>query len=392
MGRSHVILLFALASSCLSSEGQSFNSLKNLGARKTRAKAVSRSAEKAKFDYRLTPGFRGTYFEDANNRDSLTAFTIKAKAETQFLDNLNGSATVQALFEQGTSQGLANRSTRRASGFFLRDAKVSYAPAKWLALQAGAIDQGGQASSMITASQPYPALKQVLRVLETKKTTFKMTTQEAIPTSQNLSTRAIEKEALPGYYSAYLEFSHQLNNYSMLKAKGGYNHFQNLPSAVAGDSCDLGNSVTSCQANANFEWGFQVVDYQLETVLALTSRINHLTYINYIENLAAEAGHSQGYKGITGFAFRIGRMSVLKIKGGYFEKQSDSAAGFYANWIEEANRRGLLAEVSWSKLDSGLKFGAALAETRPLTGERTGAFQQPVTNVLLTMESAYGNF
>jgi hypothetical protein len=335
---------------------------------------------------RLTAGLRGTYFEDQFNRDSLSAVYFKLSAEQELMTDLVGNAQVQAVFEQGTSQGLLNRNTRRATGFFLRDAKLSYEPAEWLKLQAGAIDQRGLNSQMLIASQPFPALRQRLRLHCSSSGCTEFVTQQAIPTSQTLSSRAVEKEPLPGYFSGSLLAEYSLASLSRFAISSGYYHFQKLPSTVAGESCDLGNSVTSCLPNSEFLYGFSGTQNRASLWLALAPRFTWAVEGEYLQNFAAAAGRAQGYKIGTGFVLKSSANSTLKIGAGYIEKQSDVAPSFYSNWMAEGNRRIALGEVIFQHFPSNIKLTLRAADSTPIT---ENGFQQPMTNVMLNMEKSY---
>ena len=335
---------------------------------------------------RFTAGLRGSFFEDAFNRDSLSAVYFKLSAEQELLENLDGNAEVQTVFEQGTSQGLANRNTRRSTGFYLRDAKIFYTPLKWMSLQAGAIDQAGLHSQLLVASQPFPALRQRIRLHCSETGCTELVTQQAIPTSQTLSSRAVEKEALPGFFSGSFATGYNLSELSRFRFVTGYYHFQRLPQTVAGESCDLGNSVSSCLPNAQFLYGFSGVQSKLSLWLALSSGFTWTNEIEYLQNFDAPAGRAQGYKLGSGFILRTSASSTLQVGAAYIEKQSDVAPSFYSNWLLEGNRRIGLGEVLWRHLPTNLALKLRVADSTPLA---ENGFQQRMTNVMFSMEKSY---
>ncbi|MEO0337288.1 MAG: hypothetical protein AAF202_12900, partial [Pseudomonadota bacterium] len=307
-------------------------------------------------------------------------------ADQQLLDQLSGNVEVQTVFEQGTSQGLANRATRRSTGFYLRDAKLSYEPAEWLKLQAGAIDQRDLNSQMLIASQPFPALRQRLRIHCSGSGCTEIVAQQAIPTSQTLSSRAVEKEALPGFFSGSLLMSYNLAELSRFSFRSGYYHFQNLPMTVAGESCDLGNSVSSCLPNARFLDGFSGIQNSASLWLALNPGFTWLFEGEYLQNFEAGTGRAQGYKLGTGLLVRTSPASRLKVGAAVIEKQADVAPSYYSNWMLEGNRRISLGEIVWDHMPSNLSLSIRAADSTPIS--RNG-FQQPMTNVMFSMEKSY---
>lgn len=332
-------------------------------------------------------GLEGKYFEDHFNRDTLSVFLVDLKGGFEVTDRLLVSSEVSALFEQGTSQGLEDRTSRRDSGFYLNDARLSYLPSRLFRLDAGALSQKDYMSSLITNSQAFPATRETIDLtLSTWR--FHFSLQQAIPTSHKLSSKSVEKEALPLYMTQQLLVEKTFSQGQKLSFAPGFYQFYALPSAVAKDSCLLGNSTTTCRDDAEFVYNFSGLDLALSTSLPVRNGWKLKGSANYLKNFEADDGRSEGMAYSAGITKDFLSQGLLALDVEYFEKQADVVPAFYSPWLLENNRKGTQFTAAWT-FPSQVTLRTSYARTQPLIST---PYQDDINFVNLSLETQYASF
>ena len=337
--------------------------------------------------WKISAGARGTYFEDRFNRDSLTALLLRAEGESQLTNTLKLDGSVSGIFEQGTAQGLKQQSTRRDSGFYLNQVRLAYEATDWLNLDAGALSQRRYMSPLLAYSASYPALRQNLEA-ESGSLKWAFSSQQAIPTSQKLSTKAVSKEEQPVYLAAAASLQKNWPFGTQARVIPGLYQFSSLPSAVAYESCLIGNSVIGkCAPGARFAYNFFGTDTYADIMLHLPHEWKITLGGNYLQNFEAPSGRSQGvlyeldfFKGLN---VDLAMGWILQ----YFEKQSDVTPAFYAPFMYENNRKGYGGKFRFLFSRRQIELKGTLMQTVPL---RTTAVQNSTVNyVRLSLETSY---
>lgn len=352
--------------------------------------AISPSSKRSPLQmesWKLSAGVRGTYYEDRFNRDSLTALLLKAEGRSQLTHRLNLDANISGVFEQGTAQGLKQQSTRRDSGFYLNQVRLSYDVMNWMTLDAGALSQRRYMSPLLAYSGSYPALRQNMDV-RNNSWQWSFSSQQAIPTSQKLSSKAIQKEDQPIYLTAAISAQKTWPFGTQMRFIPGIYQFHHLPSAVAYESCLIGNSVIGkCAPGARFAYNFFGTDTYADIMLNLPHEWTITLGGNYLQNFEAPAGRAQGALYELDFNKGLNVDLALGWSFLYFEKQSDVTPAFYAPFMYENNRKGYGAKFRFSFSRRQIELKGTFLQTTPL---KTTAIQNSTVNyVRLSLETSY---
>ncbi len=338
--------------------------------------------------WEVLAGVQETYYEISSQKDSLAAFFLKAKGTSKVSQHLRLDADISGVFEQkGTDQGLKNPSTRRNSGFYLNQVRWNYEVTEWLSLDAGVLNQRRFMSPLLAYNSSYPALRQNIE-FKNNSWTWAFVSQQALPTSQKLSLKTAQKEEPPMYLAAAVSVQKTWPFGTQTRFIPGMYQFNNLPSAVAYESCLRGNSsIGECLPNSRFAYHFLGTDTYADITLNLPHEWVITLGGNYMQNFDAPKGQSQGI--LYELNFFKGLNTDLAMGWGfqYFEKQSDVTPAFYAPFMYENNRKGYGGNFLFTFSRRQMQLKGTFLQTTPL--KSTEAHRSTINYVQLSLETRY---
>ncbi len=305
----------------------------------------SRTAKKLRLLWRL--GLDGRSYENETDTAQLSIFSAQTKLRYRLAPSLSLRSDVSARLGTGRSQSRFGEYTP-VNGFKVREAIVRWTPIYNLGLEAGALGNNSKMPNLISKGA-FPGVSQFIR-FKSKYFRAKFKALQAIPTSTTLSTRAIEKEETPYFFTESFEVTVKPAKEFSLTGYVRHFSFVDLPSAVAQDSALQGNTVFEIGPNDSaFRYEFNGWAYGAESKVKLHRRFTLLGGIFIVTNSEAPEAFNQGQYTFGGARFNFKDVEISTV-GDYFFTESDVTPAFYnSSAYGHNNRQGFGAKI-------GLKF------------------------------------
>lgn len=340
-------------------------------------------------DWKL--GIEGQSFEDDFNRDLLTKFKLGLNSQLNLGSYFKIFGKTQLQSEQGQSQGLDNEPNRRSSGVYLIEAggsfQYDFCPELSSKLKFGAIKAYHDTTSiLLLSSQTFLGVEESLE-WKTNSSQIRLSLLQSIPTSTTLSTKAVEKEPVPFYFSENISYTQDWSE--TLTTVLSLTHFQfaDLPDKVAFDSRLYGNSVDTLTINrGEFLYGFE--GYQPTLQIAATRGSFTTSFrTEYLKNTRAPSGQDQGLLNSILFSYPLTNNLTMEIGVGTYENQADSSPAFYNTWNHGHNNvRGEFANLNLDFKDPRFKILAYFTQFEAI---ELNPYQSDAQYFRLSLEAGY---
>ncbi len=307
-----------------------------------------RKSKETKFAYKIGSG----YDSFANEREQAQYFNFGLSGDfrAQLMDGLSFRVKGGAALSSGYAQSRFGDNVG-ASGIFLQEAVMTAraVDTKFVRayVAAGAVDQGAFEAPLLVSRQAFPGLRETLIIGSTNDFRIKLWAQQAIPTSKTLSTKTVDAEVTPSFYSETAEISVEPSELMTVKAAVTHFTFNNLPSAIALESVIYGNSVNEIGPNTSrFKYRFDGFMARGEVEFQLANPLRWHLSGYALQNAAAEEGYRNAQFIQTGLRIKLpGDIDVSPMAGTFFI-EDDAAPGFYnASSTGHNNRQGYAAMV-----------------------------------------------
>jgi hypothetical protein len=245
------------------------------------------------------------------------------------------------------------------NGVFLKEAYLQFKPVNAFALQAGALDQGELEAPLLVSKRPFPGVAERLKIGNAFMSA-ELRAEQCVPTSSELTTKAVEAEPMPSFFTESLLLKVRPFEALELKASGTHYRYQSLPSAVAAESALYGNTLKSSEP------GTERFLFEYEGFVASSGAKIHLTRTvswgidgQMIRNTKAEETYQNAQVLGTEFVVGLPGDVDLKPRAEMFFAESDVAPAFY-NSVEygHGNRQGWGAEVKATFRKEKFRIGA----------------------------------
>lgn len=312
---------------------------------------------------------------------------INLKAKYTLMESLEARLFVRVKYESGRSQSFFG-DLEPNNGFFAREAAVKYMPADFVDFKIGVIDQDYLEMPLLVDRQSFPGANVDLHhTFSGQPITIGANAQWAVPTSQTLSSRTIEREATPNYETQLLYARYKDSTFDAYQTVGRYS-FKRLPSVVAWESAKYGNSTafTQSENNSAFAFGFDGWFTQTGLKYRLNSLLEPMAYMQVIKNEDAPETYNDGR--VIGVGTNIHLTNhIVGVKVENFFIESDAVPGFYNSWgYGHTNKEGNGGELSIAFLKYKFRLRAQYYETKTLNFD---SFQQNQQYFYLGVETGY---
>lgn len=337
-------------------------------------------------DLQYNYGYRHQYFEDDFNRDLTFQLGLGLKAQKEIQKTFRAVGELILRFERGNVQGLQREDNRRDNGIYLSQAFLEWEPWDRVRLRFGALDQSTLESPLLISGQTFLGQSQSLG-WNWLNSDFAIQAQQVVPTSARLSTRAIEKEPLPWFYTLGLSGQIKVSKAIEISGHATYYRFHLLPSQIANQSYLFGNTIDKLSINhAEFRYGFAGYTTRAEISLKPLAHWGLTFTTDYIENQLAPSDRGQGVVYALAPNYTLSSGTRLSLSLLSFLIHSDTSPAYYNSWQMGHNNRkghGLEMEI---QLKSGLKFGGRYIQSQVL---KETPVQKDQTYFLFMMETDY---
>lgn len=307
-----------------------------------------KKSKETKLGYKFVSGFDS--FANEKEQSQFFGLGVKVDGKAELSPSLSARLKASAIVSTGYAQSQFGDNVGK-SGFYLQEALMNWrlmdTSIARLYLSGGAIDQGQFEAPLFIDKNAFPGLKQTLILGNSKEFKIKVWAQQTIPVSKNLSTKAIDAEVTPSFYSETASL--EVKPFEALKLDAGVTHFafNNLPSATALESVSYGNTVTEIGPNSSrFKFGFNGVMAQAGINVLIAPRFSWDSRGYAVQNMAADEGYRNAQLIQTGFKIGLPGEVDLTPSIATFFSEDDAVPGFYnSSRAGHNNRKGMAAKV-----------------------------------------------
>jgi len=311
-------------------------------------------------------------------------FNIRSKY--LLLDNLEARVFLRAKYEAGRSQSYFG-DLEPSNGIFAREAAIRYMPFEFLDVKGGVIDQEWMDMPLLTSRQSFPGITADLHHSFNKAFVIGVNAQDLIPTSQTLSSQAMDREQTPSYYTQ-MAYARWKNSTLDVYQTFGHYTYEHLPSQVAWDSALYGNDKTFVNSvnDSSFRYDFNGLFAQSGLKYRASALWEPMVYYNVIKNLDAPDTYNDGEIIGAGSNFYTNDY-LITVKGEYYFLESDAVPGYYNSWAYgHTNKQGAGGEVVLAFLKHKFRLRAQYYQYKPLNFD---TYQQSQQYFYFGVETGY---
>lgn len=228
------------------------------------------------------------------------------------------------------------------------NAAVDFLPNKYIVTSLGALDQNAAHTGIMFDSYAFPAAKVNLTTDPESDFSAGLQAESAIVASTSVSTEKTASEKTPTFNSAGIQLKKQNGTVEGF-LKGWIYEFNNLPSSVADDSSNVGNSTLQIGTNPkSFIYQYKGYLAQAEIKTNLTKYWSMGLRTSYVKNSEAPAGYSEG--SLTRFFIDADVSNSLRISPyyDYFRIEPDATVASLNDSRYNTNRVGYLTGLAFN--------------------------------------------
>ncbi|MBK9293877.1 MAG: hypothetical protein IPM57_05445 [Oligoflexia bacterium] len=329
-------------------------------------KPAEETKEVKKVELKIKPAMSGTTFaNDIGERINAAAFRVGADLNLNLSPILDVTSSTWAIMVAGQSLTRFGDGTS-TSGVYLKEALINIRPVEFLSLHAGAINQGYLNNPLlISDSAVFPGIKEKL-FFKSDIFNLSLIAEQTIPTSNTLSTKAVDKEEAPSFLAETISVETKISRHLDFEVFGTLYHFQNLPSKVAAESAVLGNSQPAqlTPNTAEFSYEFNGWLAGAATKIKIAPEVKLIFSGSAIENSQApdSANHGQLLSASTEIKFSKNLVITPSVEN--FFNESDTSPASYNSYAYGHNNRqgfgtGLTLDFPESKFKVVTKYATS---------------------------------
>jgi len=304
----------------------------------------------------------GVDSKDSQTASKYVRFGLEARSRYHLLPDLYFALDPVMKFENGTYQSIDGKREGKNS-LSIKEAAAHWNFLKGSDLSAGALNQSKTHSDLLVGDQAFPGVRADVQIFKIGNLQTLVTAEQAIPTSRSLSANTTGTEATPRFMSASLAAHYQTSMYHWKTRIGTY-AFENLPTTVAKESGQRGNSVVALtEDEALFVYEFQGIEAMTSLRFPMMRGWDFISEASFLQNNKAESDLSRAYAASIGSEFFfIGRKS-LDVKLTRFRIEPDAAVGYFTSGkYSYTNRAGYSFESFLNFNKYNVSIGARYSE------------------------------
>jgi hypothetical protein len=296
-------------------------------------------------------------FENQTDQAQQTGFALGGDLRYKIVQMLELKASTSVGLSSGYAQTRFGEFTP-SSGVNLNEALIRFRPIKEFSLSAGAISQSYLHAPLLVAGGPFLGGIERL-VLGGDALSVELITQQSIPTSAQLTTKAVESEATPSFFVETLQLSTKAISHLKLFTYGGHFAFRNLPSSVAFESSAYGNQVLGdTVASSRFAFPFEGWLAGAGTRIQFAEEFGITLEGQMLQNTQAPENFRNGQMASSTMHIQFSRGVLVEPTAMMFFSESDLSPAYYnAASYGHNNRQGWEAGIDTTVKEAGFKVG-----------------------------------
>ncbi len=299
------------------------------------------------------------------NEESRNAGVLAlGQAHYKFSPFVDAGIGAWARMESGSTHSLYEIN-RQHNGFWLDEAFVNFnAFPDYVTISGGALNQRVFKNPLLVDEVSFPAVRERLGVVS-RRGHMSLLFQQAIPTSTSMSTRTIEKEAMPTLLSESLMVGVPFGRRLKLELRATHFTFSRLPSQVAFDSFGSGNIVNAdVPQRAYFIYGFSGFSYGGDLDVDLSAGVKARVGASLLHNSQAPSEYADASLLFSELDFLWSSTWKLTPRVEYFRSERQASPAFYNSAdYGHNNRQGMGYGLRLANQRQRLAFKAEYTDT-----------------------------
>lgn len=330
-------------------------------------------------------GVDGESFKNEIEHAQIIGLGLNGELRTMLLPGLMLRLKAGVALQNGYAQSDFG-DTVPHNGLALSEAIVQYHPWQPLYFQVGALDESFVNSAYLPSGSFPGALQKVS--VGSDRLGLDLIAQAAIPTSTTLKTQTADKEPTPLYMTQSLTLKAKPFEIWQIKTTVLHFKFENLPSLVAFNSVNYGNTILDLGPSTS-AYAFHFDGWLVggDSKLRLSRGVEWMMGSHVIENLNAPSSYRLAQWVETSLAFALPEDINFIPKFATFFAESDVAPGFYnSSDVGHNNRAGWAASTDFEFKKQKFKVGATYSDAAVINPT---AYQTHQQFIQLRFESLY---
>jgi len=284
-------------------------------------------------------GIGGESFSEGQDEGTMVGFTLQPRLTYSFTDNFDMYASGKLQLISSQLQTRFNDS--RQSGILANEVVVRLRPLEILEFKAGALGQGYLATPLLITDRAFPGISETLR-FGSKQNYFRLIASQSIPTFNSFSTRRVEKEKTPFFYTETLQGGFALGKDFELSVTSSHFRFFDLPAVVAYESSRWGNTVFGdIPGNSYFAYEFEGWTVGGEICFCSLDKFKLRAGGYRIKNIKAEPTFNRGQEFFLSSDMEFSGLVVSPYYLQFFNEADTAPARYNSGSRGHNNRKGV---------------------------------------------------
>jgi hypothetical protein len=344
-----------------------------------------------KDEARITSSYQfelgGRNFTEGQNEGLISHLGLSARIGYQLAPWLRAKIEPKADFYSARAQE-RSQSDAYQNRLGLAEGYVSLEPIEYFELRAGTHSQKHLESPLlVSGGRAFPGLQEIVRIPMGKLGKIELIAQQVVPTSYSNNSLREEKESLPSFTTESVHLTLTPNRRTKLSAFGGHYRWSNLPSAVAFNSAQLGNSVEGEVApGAGFSYQFEGFFGGTKASARLHRHLELAASFKRAQNTRADSRVADSQMWEVAPLIKTRDLDITTSYG-QFMNEADVTPAFYSSArFGHTNRAGQSAGVKLDFKKYDFAINGEWVQSLPINVD---PFQQALTTIAVWLEIDY---
>lgn len=228
----------------------------------------------------------------------------------------------------------------------LREGVVGIGDPELFEVQIGAVNQSYlQNELLVSRRRAFPGVKEEI-VVGNKTAKFNFFAQQVVPTSRSFNTERAEREKTPTLLTETAKLTWVPQELFETEVHVTHFRFNNLPSVIAFESGQLGNSIRGDLApESQFMYSFEGFSLGTEFCLCLSGAMKFRVGGKWLQNSQAPTTANRGQLLYLEPEIAWRDVAVRPRLSTFFNESDTSPAAYNSSYLGNNNRKGILAEL-----------------------------------------------